>query len=110
MRVMLLLARYDNVSPRTLRPGWMSMASVATGMDEPKKPQGSLPIPRSKRGLRGFFNEVGREMKKVSWPTRAETYRLTSVVLGVCCLVTAVMLVMSWFFGAFIQMLTQGHI
>ncbi len=86
------------------------MASVATGMDEPKKPQGSLPIPRSKRGLKGFISEVGREMKKVSWPTRAETNRLTGVVLGVCFLVSTIMITMSWAFGVIVQVLTQGHL
>jgi preprotein translocase SecE subunit len=86
------------------------MASVATGMDEPKKPQGSLPIPRSKRGLRGFFKEVGREMKKVSWPTIAETNRLTTVVLGVCLLIGGIMVVMSWLFGIFVDVLTKGRI
>lgn len=78
-------------------------------MDEPKKPQGSLPIPRSKRGLRGFLNEVSREMKKVSWPTRAETNRLTGVVLGVCFLIGTVMITMSSFFDFVVKMITKGH-
>lgn len=77
-------------------------------MEEPRKPQGSLPIPRSKRGIKGFFSEVGREMKKVSWPTRAETNRLTGVVLGVCIMTGAAMIIMSTLFGAFIDFLTKG--
>ena len=34
--------------------------------------------------MRGFFIEVGRELKKVTWPTPKETTRLTGVVLAVC--------------------------
>jgi preprotein translocase SecE subunit len=83
------------------------MASTGNGPDEPKKPQGSLPIPRSKRGLRGFLSEVGREMKKVSWPSRAETNRLTGVVLGVCILVGGIMITMSWAFGVVIDLITS---
>ena len=47
-------------------------------------PQAPIPIPKSKRGMRGFFIEVGRELKKVTWPTPKETTRLTGVVLAVC--------------------------
>jgi preprotein translocase SecE subunit len=86
------------------------MATVANGMDEPRKPQGSVPIPRSKRGLKGFLNEVSREMKKVSWPTRTETNRLTGVVLGVCVLVGGIMIVMSTFFDFLVKMITQGKV
>ena len=84
------------------------MATVANGMDEPRKPQGSLPVPRSKRGLKGFISEVGREMKKVSWPTRAETNRLTGVVLSVCVLVGGIMILMSTFFDFVVKMITTG--
>jgi preprotein translocase subunit SecE len=86
------------------------MATVANGMDEPRKPQGSVPIPRSKRGLKGFFSEVGREMKKVSWPTRAETNRLTGVVLGVCVLIGTIMITMSTFFDFVVKMITKGKV
>ncbi len=79
-------------------------------MDEPRKPQGSLPIPGSKRGIKGFIREVGREMKKVSWPTRAETNRLTGVVLGVCLLVGTIMILMGSMFGALVDFLTKGTI
>jgi preprotein translocase SecE subunit len=84
------------------------MATVASSMEEPRKPQGSLPIPRSKRGLKGFLSEVGREMKKVSWPSRAETNRLTGVVIGVCVFVGAIMIMMGAMFGALIDFLTKG--
>jgi preprotein translocase SecE subunit len=84
------------------------MATVANGMDEPRKPKSSVPIPRSRRGLKGFLNEVGREMKKVSWPTRAETNRLTGVVLTVCLLIGTVMITMSTFFDFLVKMITTG--
>ncbi len=30
-----------------------------------------------------FFNEVKDELKKVVWPTRSETIRLTGIVIGI---------------------------
>jgi preprotein translocase subunit SecE len=50
----------------------------------PSDMKGSLPIPKSKRGLKGFYQETMLELKKVHWPTNQETTRLTSVVLVVC--------------------------
>lgn len=34
-----------------------------------------------------FFKEVISELKKVTWPTRAETIRLTLTVIGISVLV-----------------------
>lgn len=31
-----------------------------------------------------FFSDIIAEMKKVIWPTRQETLRLTLIVLGIC--------------------------
>ncbi len=36
-----------------------------------------------------FIKEVSTELKKVNWPTRQETIRLTAVVVGVSVLVGA---------------------
>jgi preprotein translocase SecE subunit len=55
----------------------------------------SLPIPKVRRGFRQFFRDVGQEMRKVHWPSRPETNRLTGVVLGVCLLVVTFLTVLS---------------
>ena len=49
-------------------------------------------------------------MKKVSWPTRAETNRLTGVVLGVCILIGTIMIVMSTFFDFVVKIITKGQV
>ena len=88
------------------------MSKVAAGApsgDEPRK-AGSLPIPKSKRGLKGFINEVGREMKKVSWPTKSETNRLTLVVLTVCGMVVAALTAMSYAFEVLTNLITKGSV
>ena len=79
-------------------------------MDDQKKPQQKIPIPRSRRGLKTYWNEVAREMKKVSWPTVAETNRLTGIVLGVCVLIGAIMILMSSAFGMIVDLLTKGSV
>lgn len=37
----------------------------------------------------GFFNEVISELKKVTWPTRDETVKLTAVVIAISIIVGA---------------------
>ncbi|MEA2553845.1 MAG: preprotein translocase subunit SecE [Fimbriimonadaceae bacterium] len=75
----------------------------------PTTPRGaSIPTPRSKRGLKGFFAEVGREMKKVNWPTRAETNRLTGVVFAVCTLIGLILFALSFVFDRLVKLITTG--
>ncbi len=85
------------------------MANVATGNEEPRKPQGGggLAVPRSKRGIKGFFAEVKREGKKVSWPTVPETHRLTGVVLGVCALLVVTLTTLGYVFQFVVDFLTH---
>ena len=85
----------------------MAKVSTAPGGKEPAQ-GGSVPLPRSQRGVRGFFNEVQRELKKVNWPTRPETNRLTGVVLTVCLMCVAILSLLGWAFGLIIDMLTKG--
>lgn len=54
--------------------------------NEPIGPGGRVPIPNMRKGVSQFLKEVGIEMRRVIWPTRAETVRLTSAVLFVCVL------------------------
>ena len=78
-------------------------------MDTPKTPQqASIPVPKSKRGLKGFFTESVRELKKVDWPTPKETNRLTGIVLAVCALSVGVLYGMSFVSDFVVQRLTKG--
>ena len=47
-----------------------------------KKPQVSGAPPKKRRFT--FFNDIVGELKKVVWPTRQETTRLTLIVIGLC--------------------------
>ncbi|MBL7976628.1 MAG: preprotein translocase subunit SecE [Candidatus Kapabacteria bacterium] len=38
--------------------------------------------------IKGFFNEVSKEMKKVSWPTREQLRESTAVVAVTCVLIS----------------------
>ena len=64
-------------------------------------------MPKSNRGLKGYFQEVRREIKKVNWPTIPETHRLTGVVLGVCALLVALLTTLSELFGFVVTFLTH---
>ncbi|MEI8281496.1 MAG: preprotein translocase subunit SecE [Armatimonadota bacterium] len=67
----------------------------------------SLPLPKSKRGPKAFFEGVKREMRKVSWPAYKETNRLFGVVVTVCLLLTVVMAVLGIFFETVIGLITK---
>lgn len=71
---------------------------------------GSLPIPKSKRGIKGFYHEVVREMKKVSWPTKSETNRLTGVVMAVTIMSVLILTAMSIVFNTLVSLLTKGGV
>lgn len=89
----------------------MSMALTSmsnTNQVEPTKVRGTIPVPKSKRGPKAFFNEVAREMKKVSWPTRTETNRLTAVVLVVCAGLLLLFTSLSVVFDTLVTLLTKG--
>ncbi len=55
-----------------------SQAAVAKA----KKPQASGAQPKKRRFT--FFSDIIGELKKVVWPTRQETIRLTLIVIGLC--------------------------
>ena len=55
------------------------------------------PVPDIRgRGIAGFYRDVLREMKHVTWPTRSETTRLTGVVLGICVMLALVLTALSF--------------
>lgn len=70
----------------------------------------SLPTPKSRRGLKGFISEVGRELGRVNWPTKQETNRLTGVVLGVCLIIALLISGMSWISGILVSLITKGKV
>lgn len=66
---------------------------------------GKLPTPTMKRGLGGFFKDLQREARQVSWPTPQETTRLTGTVIAVCALVSAFLFILTLGIRAVFQML-----
>lgn len=77
-------------------------------MSTPSRPQPGLPV--SKRGLKGYFAEVKREIKKVNWPTPHETNRLTGIVLVVCAIIVLVLFGLSQVADTLVSLLTKGRV
>ena len=67
-------------------------------------------MPKMKGGLGKYFKEVGVEMRRVIWPTRAETLRLTIVVLLVCVFFVLYLYVASTLVNLIINALETGRI
>ena len=75
-----------------------------------KKPPGAsnVPVPTMRRGVKGFYRDVVREMKHVTWPTPQETTRLTGVVLAVCLLIIVMLQVLTLFFNMILDVIIRG--
>ena len=98
-----------SVSPRRKERTLTSMANNEPENQGPKQPS-SIPIPKSKRGMKGFFTDVNRELKKVNWPSRPETNRLTGVVLAVCVMMAVLLLAMGEVAQTFVSLITKGTV
>jgi preprotein translocase SecE subunit len=68
---------------------------------------GKVALPSSRRGVKGFFAETSRELRKVNWPSPREATRLTGVVLTVCIAQACILLGLQFFFGAVIDILQK---
>jgi preprotein translocase SecE subunit len=77
--------------------------------DKPKAPS-TIATPKMKRGLKGFIHETKREMKKVNWPSRKETNRLTFVVLSLVVLIAVMLSVMGWASDTLVTIITKGRV
>lgn len=82
------------------------MSTATTGSNPGEG--GNLPIPKSRRGIKGFYSEVVREMKKVNWPTKKETNRLTGVVMAVTIICVVILLGFGVVFGTLVELVTGG--
>ena len=56
-------------------------ARTSTGGRPPRRP--ALPTRAGAPGF-GFFQDVANELRKVVWPTREQTFRLSAVVVAAC--------------------------
>lgn len=71
-----------------------------------KKQAVGIATPNFKRkGLKGFFSDTRTELKKVTWPSRKETFRLTGVVLTVCVMCVTILWLLSTGFGFVLETL-----
>ncbi len=75
----------------------------------PKGPT-SIATPKMKRGFKGFLSDVKREMKKVNWPTKKETNRLTGVVVSLVVVVALALTGMGWVADTLVTLITTGRV
>jgi preprotein translocase subunit SecE len=71
-----------------------------------RKSQGAAAQPRKRRFT--FFADVIGELRKVVWPTRQETIRLTLIVLGICILMGAVLGAIDYGFSELVAKVLLG--
>jgi preprotein translocase subunit SecE len=51
----------------------------------------------------GFIGEIIGELRKVTWPTRQESIRLTVMVLIVCAVIGVILALLDYGFGRLVQ-------
>ncbi|KAA0239224.1 MAG: preprotein translocase subunit SecE [Armatimonadetes bacterium] len=78
-------------------------------MSKPGSTSGpQVPLPRSRRGFRSYWTELGRELKKVTWPPHKETTRLTGVVIAISSLMVLMLTVFALVSAEVIRVITRG--
>ncbi|MCX6004415.1 MAG: preprotein translocase subunit SecE [Chloroflexi bacterium] len=73
---------------------------------KPKKSQPQAAQPKKRRFT--FFNDIIGELRKVVWPTRQETIRLTLIVLGICLIMGAFLGAMDYGFSELVAKVLLG--
>ena len=61
-----------------------------------------------RRGVKGFYRDVVREMKHVTWPKPQETTRLTGVVLAVCAMIVVLLMLATFVFGEAVRAIVHA--
>jgi preprotein translocase subunit SecE len=77
----------------------------ATTTKDRRAPAQSVKAERTKPAE--FVREVRGELRKVTWPTRAEVIRLSTIVLVALVVFTAFVFGFDWLFGEFFSWLLQ---
>ncbi|HXH60428.1 MAG TPA: preprotein translocase subunit SecE [Fimbriimonadaceae bacterium] len=78
-------------------------------MSRSKPPSGSVPMPKMRRGPKGFYRDIIREMKHVNWPTPQETTRLSGVVLAVCIFIVLLLMGSALVMGEIVNAIVGSH-
>ena len=71
-----------------------------------KKPQISGTQPKKRRFT--FFSDIIGELKKVVWPTRQETIRLTLIVIGLCIVMGLILGAVDYGFSELVSKVLLG--
>jgi preprotein translocase SecE subunit len=68
----------------------------------------SIAVPNiKKRGWKGFYRDLVRDLKHVNWPSRHETTRLSMVVFAVCLITIAILFGLSVVFDELYRLLLK---
>lgn len=78
---------------------------MAKSKNAPEKKSGGQSNPISR-----YLRETRGEIRKVTWPTRQESWRLTAIVLGVTIATAAFLWVFDTIFSTGIQVLIENII
>jgi preprotein translocase subunit SecE len=73
---------------------------------KPKK--SAAPAAQTKKRRFTFFADVIGELRKVAWPTRDETIRLTLIVIGACVIMGAILGGIDFAFSWLVQQVLIG--
>ncbi len=71
------------------------------------KPEKKLTTPRVNPMVK-YYRETRGELRKVTWPTREESLRLTSIVIGVTAVMTFILWLFDFIFSNGLDLLIQA--
>lgn len=73
-----------------------------------KSKKSPTPVAQAKKRKFTFFQDVIGELRKVAWPTRQETIRLTLIVLGICLIMGAILGALDFGFSWLVKQVLLG--
>ena len=68
-----------------------------------KKVHSQTAKPKTKKSRFAAVRDTIDELRKVVWPSRQESFRLTVMVIVVCAIVGAILGILDWGFGELVQ-------
>jgi preprotein translocase subunit SecE len=96
---------------KELQPGKMEQKAIQdkksqVAASKVKKNQPAPGQPKKRRF--GFFVDIVNELRKVVWPTRQETVRLTLIVIGICLIMGLILGLLDYGFSELVAKVFLG--
>ena len=96
---------------KDLRPGKTEQKAIQDNKSQTaasKAKKAPAPQGQPKKRRLAFFTDVVNELRKVIWPSRQETTRLTLIVIGICLIMALILGLLDYGFSELVAKVFLG--